>query len=142
MKKNSDEGFGFFHFFGMGGNARLILVFFAVGILSILGLRNFNLSSKIEKLTNTLSPLTSLEGCLIYIKSLDGFVDYPPYGEIYIYNHNTRTNKRLTFDRFYDSSPTYSQSLNTIFFESKRSEDVEYEMMSTQSDLYGYNVGT
>lgn len=142
MKKNKDEGFSFFHFFGMAGNARLVLVFFAVAIFSIMGLSNFNLSSKIEKLSNTLSPLTSLEGSLIYIKSLDGFVDYPPYGEIYIHNYNTGTNRRLTFDHFYDSSPTYSKSLNTIFFESKRGGGEEYEMMSIQSDLYGYNVET
>lgn len=137
---NNEKGFGFLDFFGMGGNSRIILFFLALIIVLVSSISSLDLRNKVDKILSALNPIYTVKGKLIYVKALDEFVGYPPYGEIYIYDYTAGKDQRITFDEYYDASPTYSKHFNTIFFESKRKSDVDYQLMSAQSDLFGYNL--
>lgn len=137
---NDQRDFGLLSFFGMAGNARLALVFIALIVIIVSGMSSINLDGYIKKINIALNPIKTVEESLLYVKALDEFVGYAPYGEIFIYDLKEGKDRRLTFDEYYDASPTYSKHFNTIYFESKREKDTEYELMSARSDLYGYDL--
>jgi hypothetical protein len=142
MMRNSNDqkDFGFLSFFGMAGNARLVLVFIALIVVIVSGVSRINLSRYIKKINTALYPINTVKESLLYVRALDEFVGYAPYGEIFIYDLKEGKDRRLTFDKYYDASPTYSKHFKTIFFESKRGKDTDYELMSARSDLYGYDI--
>lgn len=80
---------------------------------------------------------------ILYIETLtDELYLTPPYGDIMVFDLEKRKKIRLNQDRYYDASPSYSKTGNCIYFESKRSDRAKYELMSSPSDLYKYDLET
>lgn len=85
-----------------------------------------------------------LKNCLLYIEDISGTegVSAGKFGDIVIFNLDTKKKEILTDDYYYDASPTYSRYGHKIVFESKRETQTMLSGLANPSRLFSIDLKT
>ncbi len=113
----------------------MVLTFFLV-----LWITDYSLFRRIHFWITDLAPIGDFRNKVLYVDPVKDSYDYPPYGDIVIGDIESGSARRISFDDFYDASPSYSSINNVIYFESKRTCDEGVKPERIPSDLYKYDI--
>ena len=82
------------------------------------------------------------EGQLIFIEDLDGSdgILAGSFGDIVLLDGNQNLRKVITDDSYFNDYPTWANNGNTVWFESKRSENIETSGLSADSYLHRVDI--
>ncbi len=132
--------FGFITLMSMRGNVRIVLVVIVLIIILILLISSLSIPERFQFWTSNLRPIGDFKGKVLYVESIKESIEFPPYGDIMLGDIHSKSSRRINFDQYYDASPSYSPINNVIYFESKRKEGSQSQLLSAPSDLYKYDI--